>query len=133
MANARTLAEGLTERGYRVVSGGTDTHLMLVNLSPKGVTGKEAESALDASGIIVNKNAVPFDERPPAVASGIRIGTPIVATRGMREQEMREIVGLIDQVLQQPTDRGVRRDVKQKAKALCQRFPIFFDYAASGG
>ncbi len=133
VANARALAEGLTERGYRVVSGGTDTHLMLVNLSPKGVTGKEAESALDAAGIIVNKNAVPFDERPPAVASGIRIGTPIVATRGMREQEMREIVGLIDQVLQQPTDRGVRRDVKQKAKALCQRFPIFFDYAASGG
>ncbi len=133
VANARALAEGLTERGYRVVSGGTDTHLMLVNLSPKGVTGKEAESALDAAGIIVNKNAVPFDERPPAVASGIRIGTPIVATRGMREQEMREIVGLIDQVLQQPTDRGVRRDVKHKAKALCQRFPIFFDYAASGG
>ncbi len=133
VANARSLAEGLTERGYRVVSGGTDTHLMLVNLSPKGVTGKEAESALDAAGIIVNKNAVPFDERPPAVASGIRIGTPIVATRGMREQEMREIVGLIDQVLQQPTDRGVRRDVKQKAKALCQRFPIFFDYAALGG
>ncbi len=133
VANARSLAEGLTERGYRVVSGGTDTHLMLVNLSPKGVTGKEAESALDAAGIIVNKNAVPFDERPPAVASGIRIGTPIVATRGMREQEMREIVGLIDQVLQQPADRGVRRDVKQKAKALCQRFPIFFDYAALGG
>ncbi len=133
VANARSLAEGLTERGYRVVSGGTDTHLMLVNLSPKGVTGKEAEFALDAAGIIVNKNAVPFDERPPAVASGIRIGTPIVATRGMREQEMREIVGLIDQVLQQPTDRGVRRDVKQKAKALCQRFPIFFDYAALGG
>ncbi len=133
VANARALAEALEERGYRVVSGGTDTHLMLVNLSPKGLTGKEAESALDAAGIIVNKNAVPFDERPPAVASGIRIGTPVVATRGMREQEMREIVGLIDQVLQQPTDRGVRRDVKQKAKALCQRFPIFFDYAASGG
>lgn len=133
VANARTFAEELTERGYRVVSGGTDTHLMLVNLSPKGLTGKEAESALDAAGIIVNKNTVPFDERPPAVASGIRIGTPIVATRGMREQEMREIVALIDQVLQQPTDRGVRRDVKQKAKALCQRFPIFFDYAASGG
>jgi glycine hydroxymethyltransferase len=114
-----------------VVSGGTDTHLMLVNLSPKGVTGKEAESALDASGIIVNKNAVPFDERPPAVASGIRLGTPIVSTRGMREQEMREIVGLIDQVLQQTQDKAVRREVRQKAKALCQRFPIFSHYPST--
>src|SRR5207249_10868189 len=85
VANARTLASGLAQRGYRVVSGGTDTHLFLVNLSGNGVTGKEAETALDAAGITVNKNAVPYDEKPPAVASGIRLGPPIVSTRGMRE------------------------------------------------
>ena len=130
LANARALAAGLAERGYRVVSGGTDTHLMLVNLTSKGLTGKQAESALDAAGIIVNKNAVPFDEKPPAVASGIRMGTPIVATRGMREPEMREIVGLIDQVLQQSEDEGVRHEVQAKATALCARFPMFHDYAS---
>ena len=81
--NARALADGFIARGYHVVSGGTDTHLFLLNLNSRGVTGKEAEEALDASGIIVNKNAVPYDERPPAVASGIRIGTPIASTRGM--------------------------------------------------
>ena len=131
VANARALAAGFAERGYRVVSGGTDTHLMLINLSAKGLTGKDAEAALDAAGIIVNKNAVPYDERPPAIASGIRIGTPMVSTRGMREQEMREIVGLMDQVLQQPNDQGVRDEVREKAKSLCSRFPIFYDYAST--
>ena len=130
VANARALAAGLGERKYRVVSGGTDTHLMLVNLTSKGITGKQAEAALDAAGIIVNKNAVPYDEKPPATASGIRIGTPIVATRGMREPDMRDIVGLMDQVLQQPEDEGVRQEVREKAKALCARFPIFHDYGA---
>ena len=130
LANARTLAAGFMERGYRVVSGGTDTHLFLVNLSPKGITGKEAETSLDEAGIIVNKNTVPYDQKPPAVASGIRIGAPIVSTRGMREPEMREIVGLVDQVLQQPNDPGVRQEVQEKAKALCERFPIFYDYGA---
>ena len=129
IANARALAAGLAERGYRVVSGGTDTHLMLINLSAKGITGKDAEAALDKAGIIVNKNAVSYDERPPAIASGIRIGTPMVSTRGMREQEMREIVGLMDQVLQQPDDQGVRDEVREKARSLCSRFPIFYDYA----
>ncbi len=130
VANARALAAGLGERKYRVVSGGTDTHLMLVNLTSKGITGKQAEAALDAAGIIVNKNAVPYDEKPPATASGIRIGTPIVATRGMCEPDMRDIVGLMDQVLQQPEDEGVRQEVREKAKALCARFPIFHDYGA---
>ena len=130
LANARTLAAGFMERGYRVVSGGTDTHLFLVNLSPKGITGKEAETSLDEAGIIVNKNTVPYDQKPPAVASGIRIGAPIVSTRGMREPEMREIVGLVDQVLQHPNDPGVRQEVQEKAKALCERFPIFYDYGA---
>ncbi|MBI4401610.1 MAG: serine hydroxymethyltransferase [Nitrospirae bacterium] len=130
VANARALAAGLAERGYRVVSGGTDTHLMLINLSHKGLTGKEAETSLDAAGIIVNKNAVPFDEKPPAVASGIRLGTPIVSTRGMREQEMGEIVSLIDRVLQRPQDKRLQREVRKVAKALCGRFPIFYTYDA---
>ncbi|WP_447975604.1 serine hydroxymethyltransferase [Nitrospira sp. Kam-Ns4a] len=125
LANARALAAGLAERGYRVVSGGTDTHLMLINLSTKGLTGKEAEAALDAAGIVVNKNAVPYDERPPAVASGIRLGTPIVTTRGMREAEMQEIVGMIDRVLQHRSDKRVQREVRTQAKALCARFPFF--------
>ncbi len=128
VANARTLAAGLAECGYRVVSGGTDTHLFLVNLSPKGLTGKEAETTLDAAGITVNKNAVPYDEKPPAVASGIRLGTPIVSTRGMREAEMREIVSLVDRVLQQPQDLRIQRAVRKQAKALCGRFPIFHSY-----
>jgi glycine hydroxymethyltransferase len=131
VANARALASGLTDRGYRIVSGGTDTHLMLVNLSSKGLTGKDAESALDAAGITVNKNAVPFDEKPPAVAGGIRLGTPLVSTRGMRETEMGEIVSLIDRVLQRPKDRGERGEVRRQAKALCKRFPLFYSYDAS--
>jgi len=128
VANARVLAQGLLERGYKIVSGGTDTHLMLVNLTNKGITGKEADAALDAAGIIVNKNAVPYDEKPPAVASGIRLGTPIVSTRGMKEAEMREIVALVDRVLQQRQDPGVLEEVRSQAKALCSRFPIFHSY-----
>ena len=131
VANARTLASGLAQRGYRVVSGGTDTHLFLVNLSGNGVTGKEAETALDTAGITVNKNAVPYDEKPPAVASGIRLGTPIVSTRGMREPEMNEIVSLIHRVLERPQDTRVQREVRKQAKALCGRFPIFYAYDAA--
>ena len=128
VANAKALAAGLMERGYRIVSGGTDTHLMLLNLANKGITGKEADAALDAAGIIVNKNAVPYDEKPPAVASGIRLGTPIVSTRGMREPEMKEIVDLIDRVLQHRNEPAVLEDVRAQAKALCDRFPIFHSY-----
>ena len=128
IANARTLAQGLLDRGYKIVSGGTDTHLMLVNLTNKGITGKEADAALDAAGIIVNKNAVPYDDKPPAVASGIRLGTPIVSTRGMKEAEMREIVTLVDRVLQHRQDPAVLDEVCGQAKALCSRFPIFHSY-----
>jgi glycine hydroxymethyltransferase len=128
IANARTLAQGLLDRGYKIVSGGTDTHLMLVNLTNKSITGKEADAALDAAGIIVNKNAVPYDEKPPAVASGIRLGTPIVSTRGMKEAEMREIVTLVDRVLQHRQDPAVLDEVRGQAKALCSRFPIFHSY-----
>ncbi|MBD0315053.1 MAG: serine hydroxymethyltransferase [Nitrospiraceae bacterium] len=128
LANAKTLAQALIDRGYKIVSGGTDTHLMLVNLTNKGLSGKEADAALDAAGIIVNKNAVPYDEKPPAVASGIRLGTPIVSTRGMREAEMNEIVTLIDRVLQHRQDPAVLEEVRNRAKALCGRFPIFHSY-----
>jgi glycine hydroxymethyltransferase len=128
IANAKALAEGLMARDYKIVSGGTDTHLMLLNLSNKGVTGKEADAALDAAGIIVNKNAVPYDEKPPAVASGIRLGTPIVSTRGMRETEMKEIVDLVDRVLRHRNQPAVLEEVRVQAKALCDRFPIFHRY-----
>jgi len=128
LINAKTLAQGLIDRGYKIVSGGTDTHLMLVNLTNKNITGKEADAALDAAGIIVNKNAVPYDEKPPAVASGIRLGTPIVSTRGMRQGEMNQIVDLIDRVLQHRHEPPVLEDVRAQAKALCGRFPIFHSY-----
>lgn len=123
--NAGALADGFMARGYHVVSGGTDTHLFLLNLNSKGVTGKEAEEALDASGIIVNKNAVPYDERPPAVASGIRIGTPIVSTRGMGVPEMSQIVAWMDEVLQRPTSKRVQSRIRKEVKALCARYPVF--------
>lgn len=128
LANAKGLAQGFVDRGYKIVSGGTDTHLMLLNLTNKGITGKEADAALDAAGIIVNKNAVPYDEKPPAVASGIRLGSPIVSTRGMREPEMKQIVDLVDRVLQHRQEPEVLEDVRMQAKALCARFPIFHPY-----
>ncbi|MBM4127155.1 MAG: serine hydroxymethyltransferase [Nitrospira sp.] len=128
LVNAKALAQGLMDRGYKIVSGGTDTHLMLVNLSNKGITGKDADAALDAAGIILNKNAVPYDEKPPAIASGIRMGSPIVSTRGMKEPEMKQIVELVDRVLQHSQEPAVLEEVRLQAKALCNRFPIFHSY-----
>jgi len=128
LANAKALAAGLQKRGFRIVSGGTDTHLMLVDVTPKGITGKEAEAALDEAGITVNKNAIPYDEKPPAVASGIRLGTPIVSTRGMHEKEMDEIADAIDNVLSHPVDPAVRKLVRSRMRTLCGKFPIFEDY-----
>jgi len=125
LTNARALAKGFIDRGYHVVSGGTDTHLFLMNLTSKGVTGKEAEEALDASGIILNKNAVPNDERPPAITSGVRLGTPIVTTRGMGIAEMSQLVEWIDEVIQHHANRRVHRQIAKDVKALCGRFPIF--------
>ena len=123
--NAKALANGFTERGYHVVSGGTDTHLFLMNLTSKGVTGKDAESALETAGIILNKNAVPNDERPPAITSGVRIGTPVLTTRGMGLGEMSQIIAWIDEVLQHSDKRRVHRRIAKEVKALCSRFPIF--------
>jgi glycine hydroxymethyltransferase len=128
LVNANALANGLQKRGFRIVSGGTDTHLMLVDVTPKGITGKEAEVALDEAGITVNKNAIPYDEKPPAVASGIRLGTTIVSTRGMREKEMDEIADAIDTVLSHPTDPTVRKLVRSRMRTLCGKFPVFEEY-----
>ena len=123
--NAKALAHGMIDKGYRIVSGGTDNHLMLVDLTSKGITGKEAEEALDKAGITVNKNGIPFDHRPPQVTSGIRLGTAIVSTRGMKEPEMHEIANLIDRVLSNPTDDMNLFSVKPDVKALCERFPFY--------
>jgi glycine hydroxymethyltransferase len=124
VANARALAEGLVKRGFRLISGGTDNHLMLVDLSNRNITGKEAETALDKGGITVNKNAIPFDEKPPAVAGGIRLGTPAITTRGMKEPEMEIITDAIDQVTAQPGNETVIRESRKRMKQLCRQFPF---------
>ncbi|HNT65369.1 MAG TPA: serine hydroxymethyltransferase [bacterium] len=125
--NAKTLAQALIELGFSIVSGGTDTHLMLVDLHNKSISGRDAEHALEASGITVNKNMVPFDDKSPFVTSGIRIGTPALTTRGMKEAEMVEIAGMIDQVLQAPEDKKIHAKVAGQAKELCKRFPLYGD------
>lgn len=123
--NSRTLAEEFRRRGYRLVAGGTDTHLVLLDLRPKGLTGREAEEALDLAGITVNKNAIPFDPLPPKLTSGIRVGTPAVTTRGMKEPEMRLIAEFIDQVLSAPDDEDNLIKVGAQVRELCQSFPLF--------
>lgn len=129
--NACALADTLLERGYELVSGGTDNHLMLVDLSKTEVTGKEAEDALGVAGITVNKNAVPFDTRPPAITSGIRIGTPAVTTRGMKEAEMRQIGRLIDDAIQSRNDLEKLAGIRKQVHDLCQRFPLYRDRVRS--
>ncbi|MBI3391897.1 MAG: serine hydroxymethyltransferase [Nitrospirae bacterium] len=133
LENAKALAAELAARGYRIVSGGTDNHLMLVDLRPKGITGAEAEKALDAAGITVNKNAIPFDEKPPTVTSGIRLGTPILTTRGMGTGEMKAVAEMIDRVLSAPADEGVRAAVRRQAEDLCAGFPVYGAPVRGGG
>jgi glycine hydroxymethyltransferase len=123
--NARALAKRLVEDGFRIVSGGTDNHLMLVDLTPKGITGKEAETALDAAGITVNKNSIPYDQKPPVTASGIRLGTPIVTTRGMREPEMKVIGDLICEALANTGAPGKLAAIKERTRAFCSKYPMF--------
>lgn len=125
LENARTLCDALMERGFRVVSGGTDTHIFLLSLVDRELSGKAAESALEAAGITTNKNMVPFDPRKPAVTSGIRIGTPAVTTRGMGPEEMSEIAALIGRVLDRPDDTGECEAVRADVEALCRRFPLY--------
>src|SRR5438093_4595027 len=124
-ANAKALARGLTAAGFRLVSGGTDNHLMLVDVFSQGATGKAAEAALDKAGITVNKNAIPFDQNPPMVASGIRIGTPAVTTRGMREAEMELIGELITRALKARDDDRALAMVRSEVETLCRRFPLY--------
>jgi glycine hydroxymethyltransferase len=125
VANAVRLAAALSSHGFRLVSGGTDNHLMLVDVFSKGLTGKVAEAALGKAGITVNKNAIPFDQNPPMVASGIRVGTPAVTTRGMCEPEMEQIGDFIARVLASPEDDRVLGIVKDEVVKLCKRFPLY--------
>jgi len=123
--NARTLADVLTSKGYRMVSGGTDNHLMVVDLTATGMTGKQAEQALGRAGLTCNKNLIPFDTRKPAEASGIRLGTPATTTRGLKEPEMKKIGEWIDRVLRNPEDRTVRAEVAGGVREICAQFPIY--------
>jgi glycine hydroxymethyltransferase len=125
VANAARLAAGLAAAGFRLVSGGTDNHLLLVDVFSKGITGKVAEAALGKAGLTVNKNAIPFDQNKPMIASGIRIGTPAVTTRGMGEAEMDLIAELIARVLQSPEDDGALGRVRGEVEALCRKFPLY--------
>ena len=123
--NARAFAEAMQARGFRLVSGGTDTHLLLVDLTSRNVTGRDAQEMLDRAWITVNKNGIPFDTRGPMVTSGIRIGTPAVTTRGMKEPEMARIAELIDRVLSRPGDGGVEATVRNQVQELTAQFPLY--------
>jgi glycine hydroxymethyltransferase len=123
--NARTLADEMMGYGYNLVSGGTDNHLMLIDLTSKGITGLEAEVALGKAGIYANKNTIPYDTKNPQVTSGLRIGTPALSTRGMKEKEMVLIAGMINRVLERPSDEGIINATRSKVKELCENFPIY--------
>jgi len=125
VANAKRLAASLSAAGFRLVSGGTDNHLMLVDVFSKGLTGKVSEAALGKAGITVNKNAIPFDQNPPMVASGIRIGTPAITSRGMREAEMDTIGELIARALSKTDDDAALAAVRGEVEALCRKFPLY--------
>jgi len=123
--NAKALAEGLISHGLRLVSGGTDNHLMLIDLTDKGLTGRDVEDALDEAGITTNKNGIPFDTKSPMVTSGIRLGTPALTTRGMCEKEMRIIAGLIASVIDDIENESLIADVRSEVKKLCDNFPLY--------
>ncbi|MFN2464676.1 MAG: serine hydroxymethyltransferase [Candidatus Dormibacteria bacterium] len=122
--NAKALAEHLSSRGLRLVAGGTDTHLMLADVTAVGLTGKQSESLLDNAGITVNKNTIPFDQNPPMTASGIRVGTPAVTTRGMVEADMAQVADLISEVLLNPEDSSRHKRVAEQVRELCAKFPL---------
>jgi len=125
VANAKALAEAMIAQGFRLVSGGTDTHVMLVDVAVKGLTGKAAEVALDKAGLTVNKNAIPFDTKSPMITSGIRLGTPALTTRGMREGEMRTVAALIAEVLTDVENAALHARVAGKVRELCSSFPLY--------
>jgi glycine hydroxymethyltransferase len=124
---SRALAAGLAEEGMRVVSGGTDSHLSLIDLRPVNVGGKEAEKACDEVGIALNKNAIPFDPMPPGTPSGIRVGTPGISTLGMDEAEAREIAGIIGETVRNPDDDAVKQAQRKRVTELTSRFPAYAD------
>jgi glycine hydroxymethyltransferase len=130
VANAKVLAQRLADEGFRIISGGTDTHLMLVDVFSKGMLGSEAEKALGEAGITVNKNAIPFDTNPPLKPSGIRIGTPALTTRGMKEAEMRQIGHWISEVLQHRNDTALLAKVRKQVLELCEAFPLYAELRA---
>jgi glycine hydroxymethyltransferase len=123
LANAKVLAEELLKAGFPIVSGGTDNHLMLVDVTAKGVSGKQAEHVLDSAGITVNKNMIPFDPRKPLDPSGIRIGTPALTTRGMKEAEMRQIARWITDLLSRPSEQVLIDRVRGSVREMCEQFP----------
>ena len=125
LANSRAMAQVFIERGYKVVSGGTDDHLFLVDLIDKGITGKEADAALGAANITVNKNAVPNDPQSPFVTSGIRVGTPAVTTRGFGENEVRELAGWMCDIMDDVQNQALIEEVRSKVLEICQRFPVY--------
>ncbi|MBI1817365.1 MAG: serine hydroxymethyltransferase [Deltaproteobacteria bacterium] len=125
IVNARELAAGLIDAGFRLVSGGTDNHLMLIDLRPQHLTGKVAANLLEEAGIVANKNTIPYDQRPPTICSGLRLGTPALTTRGMGSVEMRQIAQWIGAVLHQPDDASLRMRIAADVRALCVRFPIW--------
>jgi glycine hydroxymethyltransferase len=125
VANAKVLADTLAAEGFRIISGGTDTHLMLVDVFSKGMLGSEAEKALDRAGITVNKNAIPFDTNPPMKPSGIRIGTPALTTRGMKEADMRQVGRWISEVLHNRTDDAVLAKIRKQVLGLADTFPLY--------
>ena len=127
IANAKYLAQFLSNNGIKIVSGGTDTHLMLVDLRPQDITGKDAEAALEKAGITVNKNTVPFETRSPFVTSGVRIGTPALTTRGMKEQEMEQIGEMIIQTLDKIEDDNFHKETRKKVRDLCDEFPLHLE------
>jgi len=133
LANAQAMAETLAAEGFRIVSGGTDTHLMLVDVFSKQVTGRQAQETLERAGITVNKNAIPFDVNPPAVASGIRVGTPAVTTRGMKEAEMRQIARWIGEVLSDLENESTLQRVRSHAEAMTEKFPLYENRRAAVG
>lgn len=133
ITNAQAMAAALMERGYTIISGGTDNHLMLVDLRNKGLTGKAAENALDAAGITCNKNAVPFDDKSPLITSGIRLGSAAMTTRGMKEAEMRRIVELLDRVLSDIGNENVQKTVKEEVREFCSAFPLYPEILDNAG
>jgi len=123
--NAKALAEGMTQEGFRIVSGGTDNHMMLVDLRPQNITGKAAEARLDEVGVTVNKNSIPFETESPFVTSGVRLGSAAVTTRGFTQEDMKEVAGIIGSVLKNMTDKQVEEEAKKRVAALCGKYPLY--------